>query len=167
MSWHQGTKLRVRLSLANARFASLLSKVMYIIKRKFKCLSWMWLSFSFLHMKLSWKGSSLKGKNFLPLGATLGANSFLLKTTLFQKRWGQNQFVSVASSESLSISLNSALFAIYVSQPTGRGMGGIFIFVRILLVSVSVSVWNFLVCTISCKPVVGFLPNFHGYIIWI
>ena len=38
-SWRQGTKLRVRLSLANARFASLLSKVTYIIKRKFKCLS--------------------------------------------------------------------------------------------------------------------------------
>ena len=42
-SWRQGTKLRVRLSLANARFASLLSKVVYIIKRKFKCLSWIWL----------------------------------------------------------------------------------------------------------------------------
>ena len=24
---------------------------------------------------------------------------------------------------------------------------------------------TFLVCTISCEPVVGFLPNFHGYII--
>ena len=24
---------------------------------------------------------------------------------------------------------------------------------------------HFLVCTISCEPVVGFLPNLHGYII--
>ena len=24
--------------------------------------------------------------------------------------------------------------------------------------------WHFLVCTISCEPVVGFLPNFLGYI---
>ena len=47
-SWDQGTKLCVRLSLANARFASLLSKVMYIIKRKFKCLSWIWLLFHLL-----------------------------------------------------------------------------------------------------------------------
>ena len=50
-SWRQGTKLRVRLSLANARFASLLSKVMYIIKRKFKCLSWIWLLFHLLKWK--------------------------------------------------------------------------------------------------------------------
>ena len=25
--------------------------------------------------------------------------------------------------------------------------------------------WHFLVCTISCEPVIGFLINFHGYII--
>ena len=50
-SWSQGTKLRVRLSLANARFASLLSKVMYIIKRKFKCLSWIWLLFPLVKWK--------------------------------------------------------------------------------------------------------------------
>ena len=50
-SWRQGTKLRVRLSLANARFASLLSKVMYIIKRKFKCLSWIWLLFHLVKWK--------------------------------------------------------------------------------------------------------------------
>ena len=50
-SWRQGTKLRVRLSLANARFASLLSKVMYIIKRKFKCLSWIWLLFHLMKWK--------------------------------------------------------------------------------------------------------------------
>ena len=50
-SWLQGTKLRVRLSLANARFASLLSKVMYIIKRKFKCLSWIWLLFHLVKWK--------------------------------------------------------------------------------------------------------------------
>ena len=24
---------------------------------------------------------------------------------------------------------------------------------------------QFFVCTIACEPVVGFLPNFHGYII--
>ena len=50
-SWRQGTKLRVRLSLANAWFASLLSKVMYIIKRKFKCLSWIWLLFHLVKWK--------------------------------------------------------------------------------------------------------------------
>ena len=50
-SWRQGTKLRVGLSLANARFASLLSKVMYIIKRKFKCLSWIWLLFHLVKWK--------------------------------------------------------------------------------------------------------------------
>ena len=50
-SWRQRTKLRVRLSLANARFASLLSKVMYIIKRKFKCLSWIWLLFHLMKWK--------------------------------------------------------------------------------------------------------------------
>ena len=50
-SWLQGTKLRVRLSLANARFASLLSKVMHIIKRKFKCLSWIWLLFHLVKWK--------------------------------------------------------------------------------------------------------------------
>ena len=50
-SWRQGTKLRVRLSLANARFASFLSKVMYIIKRKFKCLSWIWLLFHLVKWK--------------------------------------------------------------------------------------------------------------------
>ena len=47
----KGTKLRVRLPLANARFASLLSKVMYIIKRKFKCLSWIWLLFHLVKWK--------------------------------------------------------------------------------------------------------------------
>ena len=50
-SWRQGTKLRVRLSLAKARFASLLSKVTYIIKRKFKCLSWIWLLFHLVKWK--------------------------------------------------------------------------------------------------------------------
>ena len=50
-SWRQGTKLRVRLSLANARFASLLSKVMYLIKRKFKCLLWIWLLFHLVKWK--------------------------------------------------------------------------------------------------------------------
>ena len=50
-SWRQGTKLRVRLSLANARFVSLLSKVMYIIKRKFKCLEWIWLLFHLVKWK--------------------------------------------------------------------------------------------------------------------
>ena len=44
-------KLRVRLPLAKARFASLLSKVMYIIKRKFKCLSWIWLLFHLVKWK--------------------------------------------------------------------------------------------------------------------
>ena len=47
----QGTKLRVRLTLANARFASLLLKVMYIIKRKFKCLEWIWLLFHLVKWK--------------------------------------------------------------------------------------------------------------------
>ena len=34
-----------------ARLASLLSKVMYIIKRKFKCLSWIWLLFHLVKWK--------------------------------------------------------------------------------------------------------------------
>ena len=41
------------------------------------------------------------------------------------------------------------------------------IFVWILLVLAlalaSVSAWHFLVCLISCEPVIRFLPNFHGY----
>ena len=32
-------------------------------------------------------------------------------------------------------------------------------------VGIQASAWHFLVCTISCEPVVGFLPNFYGYII--
>ena len=35
----------------------------------------------------------------------------------------------------------------------------------LVLVLLLESVCHFLVCTISSEPVVGFLPNFHGYII--
>ena len=45
----------------------------------------------------------------------------------------------------------------------GGGGGNILFLVRTPLASVLAS--HFLVCTISCKPVVGFLPNLHGYII--
>ena len=47
--------------------------------------------------------------------------------------------------------------------------GDILILVQVLLASALVPVLasasNFLVCTISYESVVGFLPNFHGYII--
>ena len=80
MSWRQGTKLRVRLSLANARFASLLLKVMYIIKRKFKCLSWIWLLF---HL-MKWKKMYI---SFVP--------SALMKYTFFHStRWNKSHIHS-------------------------------------------------------------------------
>ena len=79
-SWLQGTKLRVRLSLPNARFASLLSKVMYIIKRKFKCLSWIWLLF---HL-VKWKNMYIL---FVP--------SALMKYTFFHfTRWNKSHIHS-------------------------------------------------------------------------
>ena len=49
----------------------------------------------------------------------------------------------------------------YICPPI-YGDGYILILVLTLLASAS----HFLVCTISCEPVVGFLPNFHGYFIW-
>ena len=43
--------------------------------------------------------------------------------------------------------------------------GDILFLVWILLALALVSESHFLVCTITCEPVVGFLPNLHGYII--
>ena len=48
-------------------------------------------------------------------------------------------------------------------SPNLRAGGDILILVRTPLASVSASAWHILVCTISCEPVVGFSPNFHGY----
>ena len=71
---------RRRLPLANARFASLLSKVMYIIKRKFKCLSWIWLLF---HL-VKWEKMYI---SFVP--------SALMKYTFFHvTRWNKSHIHS-------------------------------------------------------------------------
>ena len=51
----------------------------------------------------------------------------------------------------------------YFFVPPTYGEGDMLILVRILLELASMS--RFLVCTISCEPVVGFLWNFHWYII--
>ena len=55
----------------------------------------------------------------------------------------------------------------YLLRPKTSGEGNILFLVWIPLASVSASVLglalasHFLVCSISCEPVVGFLPNLH------
>ena len=56
----------------------------------------------------------------------------------------------------------SFLFGILLYLPTYGGRGT-FVF-GVVPVGVGL-VWHFLVCRVSCEPVVGFLTNFHGYII--
>ena len=49
---------------------------------------------------------------------------------------------------------------IYVHSPNGKGT---YCFLAQIPSALELAS-HFLVCSISCEPVVGFLPNFHGYI---
>ena len=58
---------------------------------------------------------------------------------------------------------NVSLAVLYVPHLKG---GDILILVQILLVLALALESHFLVCTMSCEPVVGFLPNSCGYYNW-
>ena len=51
------------------------------------------------------------------------------------------------------------------SPNSGEGYILFLMWSLLALVSALALAFYFLVCTISCEPVVGFLPNLHGYII--
>ena len=65
-------------------------------------------------------------------------------------------FVPLLHSQTLALINGLSLWTDeFIMSPT-KGEGDILFLVRILLVSASVSVWHFLVCTISHEPVCGF-----------
>ena len=59
------------------------------------------------------------------------------------------------------IQMDMSLAPIEVIKSPNQWEVHILIMVQIWLVSA----WHFLVCTISCEPMIGFFTNFHGYII--
>ena len=63
----------------------------------------------------------------------------------------------------LSIYVLSTNTSQYASLPPPTGVGTSCVLVWIPLASELATVRDFLVCTISFEPVVGFLPNLHGY----